>query len=68
MAHLKKTLFFIIKGIIANFYQQKDSLFTQMWGLQNNGFFMFFEEVNTMYSLTVSTDKIPIFNNDFIPL
>lgn len=54
MAHLKKTLFFIIKGIIANFYQQKDSLFTQMWELQNNGFF---EEVNTMYSLTISTDK-----------
>lgn len=54
MAHLKKTLFFIIKGIIANFYPQKDSLFTQMWELQNNGFF---EEVNTMYSLTVSIDK-----------
>lgn len=54
MAHLKKTLFFIIKGIIANFYPQKDSLFTQMWELQNNGFF---EEVNTMYSLTISTDK-----------
>lgn len=54
MAHLKKTFFFIIKGIIANFYQQKDSLFTQMWELQNNGFF---EEVNTMYSLTISTDK-----------
>lgn len=58
MAHLKKTLFFIIKGIIANFYQQKDSLFTQMWELQNNGFF---EEVNTMYSLTISTDKISHF-------
>lgn len=54
MAHLKRTLFFIIKGIIANFYQQKDRLFTQMWELQNNGFF---EEVNTMYSLTISTDK-----------
>lgn len=54
MAHLKKTLFFIIKGIIANFYQQKDSLFTQMWELQTNGFF---EEVNNMYSLTISTDK-----------
>lgn len=54
MAHLKKTLFFIIKGIIANFYQQKDSLFTQMWELQTNGFF---EKVNNMYSLTISTDK-----------
>lgn len=54
MAHLKKTLFFIIKGIIADFNPQKDSLFTQMWELQNNGFF---EEVNTMYSLTISRDK-----------
>lgn len=57
MAHLKKTLFFIIKGIIANFYQQKDSLFTQMWELQNNGFFEEVNMVNTMYSLTISTDK-----------
>lgn len=57
MAHLKQTFFFHYQRhhcIIANFYPQKDSLFTQMWELQNNGFF---EEVNTMYSLTISRDK-----------